>query len=51
MHRDLKPKNIMVTKDNIIKIIDFGVSKLIAPSDKTKTFAFAEANATSDILK
>ena len=51
MHRDLKPKNIMISKDNKITIIDFGVSKVMAPSDKTKTFAFTEAFAAPDVLK
>lgn len=28
MHRDIKPSNLLVTDDNIVKIIDFGISKL-----------------------
>ena len=37
VHRDLKPDNIMITQQNdfgIIKIMDFGLSKIISPKEK-----------------
>jgi len=37
IHRDIKSENIMINKDNVIKVMDFGLAKLKDEAGLTKT--------------
>ena len=51
LHRDIKPQNILLTKDNVIKIADFGFARYFKGNDMIETLCGSPLYMAPEIMR